>query len=250
MEEKSNDIPKLNMGEVQKKTLHFFWLADCSGSMEGAKIASLNQAIDEALPEVEDELRKQPGVQMKMRAIKFSDEALWHVGPEAVGIDNFKWPELEASGLTTTAQAINLLASEMTTEKMGKHGIPPVCILVSDGFCTDSTKEYDNSIKALDELPWGMKAVRLAVAIGQDHEYDEKELLKFVSHKDTVGVLKARNPEQIVEYIKWASTIASMSSMSTPAASFDDDAVTDQNSNDNANVVLPAPPDFDDEDVF
>lgn len=32
-------------GEVAKRPLQFFWLADCSSSMSGNKIAILNQAI-------------------------------------------------------------------------------------------------------------------------------------------------------------------------------------------------------------
>jgi hypothetical protein len=36
-------------GTVAKRPLQFFWIADFSGSMAGKKIATLNQAIREAL---------------------------------------------------------------------------------------------------------------------------------------------------------------------------------------------------------
>ena len=39
-------------GAIAQRTLQFFWIADYSGSMTGRKIATLNQAIREALPEV------------------------------------------------------------------------------------------------------------------------------------------------------------------------------------------------------
>lgn len=196
-------------GEVAKRPLHFFWLTDYSGSMHGKKMAALNQAIREALPEIKKTVNNHPQVEVKMRAIKFSNEASWHVGPESVSLEQFEWPELEVNGITATAQAINLLASELTIEKMPRRGLPPVCLLVSDGFCTDSDQDYLEAIAKLDKQPWGKKAVRLAIAMGQESEYDENQLLKFVSHQE-MGVLKAHNPAELVNYIKWASVTATV----------------------------------------
>lgn len=225
-------IPVLE-GNIAKRTLQFFWLADYSGSMSGKKIQSLNQAIKEVIPDIRDAVAAHPEVQVMMRAIKFSDTANWHVGPTPVPIEHFVWHDLQPSGLTATAQAIDMLAEELDIEKMNRRGLPPVCILLSDGFCTDPESEYNRAIQALKSLPWGKRAVRLVIAIGDEHEYDERELLKFVSH-DEIGVLKARSPEQLIHYIKWASVTA------TVGASVGKSHVgSKSNSN---NVVLPAPP--------
>ncbi|MBB6284659.1 VWA domain-containing protein [Geobacillus stearothermophilus] len=239
------NIPTLE-GNIAKRTLQFFWLADCSGSMSGAKIASLNQAIRESIPEIQAALASHPEVQVMMRAIKFSDMASWHVGPAPVSIENFVWPELRASGLTATAQAINLLCEELDIEKMNRRGLPPVCILLSDGFCTDPEEEYDRAIQRLKSLPWGKRAVRLVIAIGDEHEYDEQELLKFVSHSE-IGVLKAHTAQQLVQYIKWASVTA------TVGASVGKSYVGSNNPS--TPVALPTPPvvqttSDDDLDVF
>ncbi|MDM8561074.1 tellurium resistance protein [Candidatus Parabeggiatoa sp. HSG14] len=204
----SIDIPT-PAGEVAKRPLHFFWLTDYSGSMSGKKIATLNQAIREALPEVRKALDNHPQIEIKMRAIKFANNASWHVGPEPVSLEEFVWPELEVDGITATAQAINLLAEELNIEKMPRRGLPPVCLLVSDGFCTDSEREYIDAITKLDNQPWGKKAVRLAIAIGDESDYDENQLLKFVSHQE-IGVLKADNPATLIDYIKWASVTATV----------------------------------------
>jgi len=133
-------------GEVVKRVLQFFWLTDYSGSMSGTKIATLNQAIREAIPEVKKAVASHPEVQIMMRAIKFSDDADWHVGPSSIPIEQFSWPELKVDGRTATSKAIRLLASELDVEKMPRRGYPPVCILVSDGYCTDSQEEYDSAI--------------------------------------------------------------------------------------------------------
>jgi uncharacterized protein YegL len=199
-------------GTPVKRTLHFFWLTDYSSSMSGAKISTLNQAIREALPELCQAVTAHPEVQILMRAIKFADSASWHVGPTAVSLEQFVWPELRTTGTTATTQAIRMLVAELTTEKMLGRGYPPVCILVSDGHCTDPPEEYDRAIAELLNLPWGQRAVRLAIAIGEDETgYDEAALLKFVSHQE-IGVLKAHNPGELVHFIKWASIAASVGS--------------------------------------
>jgi uncharacterized protein YegL len=220
-------------GNIARRTLQFFWIADCSGSMAGKKIASLNEAIRQVIPEIRDAVASHPEVQVMMRAIKFSDTASWHIGPTPVPLENFVWHDLQAGGLTATAQAINLLSEELDIEKMNRRGLPPVCILLSDGFCTDPEEEYDRAIQRLKSLPWGKRAVRLVIAIGQEHEYNEQELLKFVSH-DEIGVLKAETSQQLIQYIKWASVTA------TIGASVGKSHVG--TSGNSSNVVLPAPP--------
>jgi len=177
--------------------------------MRGKKIATLNQAIREAIPEVQKAVAQYPQVEIFMRAIKFSDDASWHIGPEAVPVDAFVWPDLETSGLTSTAKAVRLLAGELSIERMPRRGLPPVCILISDGFCTDPREEYESAIAELGKIPWGVKAVRLAIAIGDESEYNEAELLRFVN-QDQIGLLKAHSPEELVSFIKWASVSASV----------------------------------------
>lgn len=197
------------IGQVARRVLNFFWLVDCSGSMEGPRIATLNQAIREAVPEIKEALKSHPEINVMMRAIKFADTATWHIGPSPVPIDRFVWPELSSGGATSTGQAIRLLASELTLEKIPGKSVPPVCILISDGHQTERQEDYDRSISELLALPWGMHAVRLAIAIGSDEsEYDADSLLKFVSHKE-VGLLKAHSAQELTKFIKWAATEAS-----------------------------------------
>lgn len=221
-------------GNISQRPLQFFWIADYSGSMSGKKVATLNQAIREALPAVRAAVSAHPEVAIMMRAIKFSDSAEWHVGPGTVSIEQFVWPELSTAGGTSTAQAIRLLASEMHIDKMPRRGYPPVCILISDGFCTDPQEEYEAAIAELLKHPWGKRAVRLAIAVGDPADYDENELLKFVSHPE-IGVLHADTPQKLVNYIRWASVAASVGASVGKSKAGGSDP-------DSQNVVLPTPP--------
>lgn len=201
------DIP-VPAGEVVGRSLQFFWLADNSGSMQGSKIATLNQAIRDSLPFIRDAVKKHPEVNVSMRAISFESSANWHVGPREEPLESFVWPDLMAMGSTATHEAINMLADAMDVSKMPKRNAAPVCILISDGHCDDS-RAYEAAIARLKSLPFGKKAVRLAIAVQDQSGYSEEELVKFVSHPE-VGVLKANTPQQLVAYIKWASVAATI----------------------------------------
>ena len=61
-------------------------------------------------------------------------------------------------------------------------------------------------------LPWGRKAVRIAISIGQDA--DDTVLAEFTGNKELV--LQANNAAMLTKMIKWASTAASM--VSAPAS--------------------------------
>ena len=91
-------------GELASRPLHFIWIADCSGSMGGEKINSLNTAIHETLPFMRDVADENPNAQVLVRALKFSTGARWHV-EQPVPVANFQWPDLEASGVTDMGKA-------------------------------------------------------------------------------------------------------------------------------------------------
>ena len=39
-------------GELASRPIHFFWIVDCSGSMYGEKIATVNNTIEKCIPEM------------------------------------------------------------------------------------------------------------------------------------------------------------------------------------------------------
>jgi uncharacterized protein YegL len=92
---------------------------------------------------------------------------------------------------------------------MSDRALPPVIVLLSDGMPTD---DYKSELASLLELPWGKKAVRIAIAIGRDADLDVLE--EFTGSRELV--LEAKNREALVKMIKWASTAASM--VSAPVA--------------------------------
>lgn len=198
-------------GELAKRPLHFFWLADCSGSMSvDEKVQSLNHAIREAIPEMRRVAAENPNAEVLVRSLRFATGAQWHVSVPTP-IESFEWQDLDAEGSTDLGHALALLTSQLKTPPMAQRALPPIVVLLSDGFPTD---EYGPALDALLAEPWGKKAVRIAIAIGKDANLSVLE--RFIGNPE-VKPLTARNPGQLVRFIRWAST-AVLKSASAPAS--------------------------------
>lgn len=187
-------------GEIAKRPLHFIWIVDCSRSMMGRPIESLNFAIHESIKPMQDLAAEHPNAEIMMRTVKFSDGAQWHIA-EPTPIDQFRWTDLEADGITDMGKALHLVADALKVGTMPERGLPPVLVLLSDGQPTD---DFSSGLKALLDQPWGKRAVRIGIGIGSD--VDLEVLRKFIAHPE-IQVLQATNVSQLTRFIKWASTV-------------------------------------------
>jgi uncharacterized protein YegL len=197
-------------GALASRPLHFFWIADCSGSMEGEKIQQLNFAIKSAIKPMQDVAADNPNAQIIVRAVKFSDGAEWHVA-EPTPVEQFKWTDLDAGGLTDMGEALALIAEQLDVANMPQRGLPPVLVLISDGQPTD---DFEAGLKALMDQPWGKKSVRISIGIGEDADIDV--LQQFIGNSE-LKPLWAHNADDLVKYIKWASTVV-LQAAASPAS--------------------------------
>ena len=188
-------------GELASRPLNFFWVVDCSGSMYGEKIGAVNNAIQEVIPEMIAAAEDNPNAQLLVHTMKFSTGASW-ITANPVKIEDFVWQDLEAGGITDLGKAFELLCGQLTIPPMSDRALPPVIVLLSDGQPTD---DYKKSLDKLLRLPWGKKAVRIAISIGQDA--DDDVLCEFTGNRELV--LQANNAAMLTKMIKWASTVAS-----------------------------------------
>ncbi len=223
-------MSKLPGGALASRPLHFIWIADCSGSMSvDGKIQALNNAIREAIPHMQQVASENPNAQVMVRALAFSNGARWHIS-QAVNVQDFRWQDLKAEGVTDLGKALNMLADVLSPEAMPGRALPPVLVLISDGQPTDN---FDAGLKALMESPWGKKAVRIAIAIGEDADHDI--LQRYIGHPE-FKPMQANNAETLVRYIKWASTEVLKSASSPASQMLDISAAT-------VNIPLPSVPD-------
>jgi len=184
---------------LSRRPLHFFLLLDCSGSMGAAgKMNALNTAVGEVLPPLAETSLANPHVAVTVRAIGFSSGARWHVETPTAPTD-LVWEPLESGGYTDLGAALDLVATAMTVEAMGERALPPAIVLVSDGMPTD---DFASALDRLTALPWGGRAIRMAVAIGQDASYET--LTRFIGDP-SIEPVTASNPEQLVMALRWAT---------------------------------------------
>lgn len=212
-------------GALAARPLHFFWIADCSGSMAaGGKIQALNTAIREAIPHMQKVASENPYAQIMVRAVAFSTRARWHI-PAPTPVEQLTWVDLQPDGVTDMGEALELIAEQLRMPPMDNRALPPVLVLISDGQPTD---DFHAGLRGLLAEPWGRKAVRIAIAIGDDADLDI--LSKFIDNPE-IRPLQARNADTLVKYLRWASTavLQSASSPASQAASV-------------AHVPIPAPP--------
>jgi len=187
-------------GEYAGRPLHIVWLLDCSGSMaEGGKIEALNNAIREVAPAMRKAAEGNPEVQFYVRAIRFSSGASWHI-EQPTKLTELRWVDLQADGETDLGQAFALLAEELENMPQNTRMLPPQIVLISDGKPTD---DWRGALQGLLSIPWGRRAVRQAIAIGQDA--DHETLRKFVDNPER-PVLRVDNAEQLVRSFRYVST--------------------------------------------
>ena len=170
--------------------------------MAGPKIDAVNVGIQECIEPMRV-IAIDNNVDLQVRVITFSDSAKWLV-EQKTNISEFQWTFLtKPDGVTDMGKAFELAADALDTKNMPDRGLPPVLVLMSDGHATDDVK---GGLKKLLDQPWGIRSVRVAVAIGKivNHE----DLVAFTG--DSERVLSAANPTQLMNHIKWLTTVAVM----------------------------------------
>jgi uncharacterized protein YegL len=184
---------------LARRQLQVILALDCSGSMKGDRIASLNYALRTAIPELRHVAADNPEVDVRLRVLRFASKAEWHIA-EPVPVDEIRWVDLTADGETHMGDALRMIAQTLAPEAMTGRQLPPVIVLASDGYPTD---DYEGGLEALFAAEHAESAIRIAIAIGS--EADLEILERFIRHP-TMKPLRANNAADLVEQIKWATT--------------------------------------------
>jgi uncharacterized protein YegL len=190
-------------GAKARRPLHFMWIADCSGSMNSdGKIQALNNAIREAIPHLQDAAADNAYADILVRVMAFATGVRWHIG-QPTPVQELSWVDLTADGYSDMGAALAEVAVQLRALPQEGRYLPPALVLISDGQPTD---DFGGGLQALMDEPWGRNAVRLAVAIGRDADLGVLE--RFIGRPE-IEPVSASNPEQLVQLIRWASTVAS-----------------------------------------
>lgn len=216
---KKSPLPDIDSNLLARRQLHVILALDCSGSMRGDRIASLNYAVRSAIPELQTVANENPEVQVMVRVLRFDTVAKWHI-EKPCPVNDLAWTDLTAGGETAMGAALLMLAEGLKPEVLTGRQLPPVIVLVSDGYPTD---DVATGLKRFFEEEAALAAIRLAIAIGADA--DRETLESFMDAPDSgPKPLLATNAPDLVQYIKWA-TSAPVKATSSPTNAPDPMAV-------------------------
>ena len=207
-------------GIITANELNLILLVDNSYSMNGTRINQLNQAIPvlkDNLIEVADE----NDVDLKIRVIAFSDEAIWKVGTVEHGEDigSVVWNPLDVIGETVTATAIREASKALKKKYLGSHALRPVVVLITDGYCTEEHSDYLAAIEEMKRCLSGNsgkeKVTRVAIGV---EDYKRDELVEFASEGLIMDqmqplVFAVDEPERLSKIINWVAVTSILSSI-------------------------------------
>jgi len=152
--------------EVPRRTMTLFFVIDTSGSMVGSKIGSVNDAIANVLPMLDDISSTNPDAEIRVAALEFSSGTRWLYDEPKLASD-FKWQDVEAGGLTSLGEACVELNNKLSRSgfmKTASGSFAPAIILLSDGAPTD---DYESGLNKLKSNNWFKAAIKIAIAIGE-----------------------------------------------------------------------------------
>lgn len=194
-----------NVDEVPRRTMVLMFVVDTSGSMEGDKIGSLNVAVQEVIPYIQDISDNNADAQIKVAAMEFASGTEW-MYPQPIEVENFQWRDLEAGGLTCLGEAYQELNEKMSASsgfmKEAAGSFAPAIILMSDGEPTD---DWQRPLEKLRKNNWFKAAIKVAIAIGEGA--DQNVLAEFTGNKE--AVLTVHNKEELKKIIHFVSVTAS-----------------------------------------
>jgi len=190
--------------EIPRRTMVLFFVVDCSGSMKGTKIGTVNSAIEEVVPELKEISETNADAQIKIATLCFSTGADW-CEEKPVSAENFRWEFLDANGLTDLGCACEKLNEKLSRKEFmsdATGSFAPAIFLLSDGAPTDN---YRHGLDKLKQNNWFKKAIKVAVAIGEDANL--KVLEEFTGNVESV--ITVHSPEALKKWIQFVSVRAS-----------------------------------------
>ena len=199
MEEK---MTLFNIVRPYQASLVLFFVVDCSGSMAGQKIRTVNSKMSEIVSKLPMIAEENPEVSLQVATLGFATGAEWITGKQPVTVnENFHWTDLGACGMANLGEALCELDEKLSDKDFmgvsrdgGQVKYAPVIFLISDGEPTDN---YKAALEKLKKNELFLKAIKVAFAIGDNANVEI--LSDFTGNKDAVVSLD--NDSDVINWI-------------------------------------------------
>ncbi len=224
------------LGGVAQTEVIVIPIIDVSGSMNGERIASVNDAMAEVPAQLADINDESIDSKLLIAPMEFSSGARWFAlkNNQPAEVESFRWIDMKANGLTDMGAAFKLLTEKLTTEEKGgwmkgRGGAAPVLILISDGAPTD---DYQTQLKELKKRGWFNAALKFAVAV---EGADKNVLAEFTGNLEAV-IDTATIRNDLASIVKAVVVSASKTASKSASISNSDNAAKQVEATDGAEV--------------
>lgn len=187
-----------------KRAMVVFLIVDISGSMKGARIGAVNDAIRNLLPELKKREATNTNAEIKIAIMEFSSGANWKtLTPQPVS--SFVYDDITyVSGGTNFGAAFRALNEKLSRKAFlnaAAGSYTPLIILLTDGKPSDIAL-YPDELNNLRHNSWFQYATKAGIAIEEGALSPEckKVLLEFTGNEKMV--LEARNTNILTKQIE------------------------------------------------
>ncbi len=212
------------MKAVARRTMTIFFLIDVSWSMRGYKIDTVNQALAETIPLIQEISAENADAEIMIAILTYGTTADWLIEPSSVM--DLKCPTITTGGQTNLKDAyikLKEMLLQQDSHTSGAGCYAPVFILMADG----GSNAHKTVLKELRNIKWFKHGIKAAIAIGRDVHFDI--LTEFTGTCDTV--FRANSAKRLKNLIKLISIKSSqIASKSAPIQNHISNAVAAQSS--------------------
>ncbi|MDE6024282.1 MAG: VWA domain-containing protein [Lachnospiraceae bacterium] len=184
-------------GSIIKRAMVVFFIIDISGSMKGARIGAVNDAIRNLLPELKKREASNTNAEIRIAIMEFSSNANWRtLTPQP--IKNFVYDDITyVSGGTNFGNAFKALNEKLSRKAFlnaSAGSYTPLIILLTDGKPSDIAL-YPEELDKLRHNSWFQYATKAGIAIEEGALSPEckQVLLEFTGNAKNVLEAKDTN---------------------------------------------------------
>ncbi len=150
---------------IARRLLPIIYVLDTSGSMDGSRIAAVNNAMGETIEVLKELGEENADADMKVGVLRFSSGAEW-VTKGLVYPDDFYWQDLTAGGAADLGAALEELNKSLSEKAFLNSPLGckcPIIVFMSVGQPTDDYEKALMNINA--ENAWFRAAFKLSLSL-------------------------------------------------------------------------------------
>lgn len=187
-----------------KRAMVVFFIIDISGSMKGARIGAVNDAIRNLLPELKKREASNTNAEIRIAIMEFSSAANWRtLSPQPVS--GFVYDDITyVSGGTNFGAAFTALNEKLSRKAFlnaAAGSYTPLIILLTDGKPSDIAL-YPEPLEKLKHNTWFQYATKAGIAIEEGALSPECKKVLFEFTGSEKMVLEAKDTNVLSKQIE------------------------------------------------